>query len=113
MVEIEKLGLILLMTILTTTAIPYTQCPYIRSIAKFQFNSYVVYKENSFTAWLTKNIVRGIIFNTNVWRPHIFKRDQSKLASLPFRFGSYEKNFCRSLEFKASLVSWVFGSILP
>ena len=113
MVEIENLGLILLMAILTTTAIPYTQCPYIRSIAKFQFNSYVVYKENSFTAWLTKNIVRGIIFNTNVWRPHIFKRDQSKLASLPFRFGSYEKNFCRSLEFKASLVSWVFCSILP
>ena len=50
MVEIENLGLILLMAILTTTAIPYTQCPYIRSIAKFQFNSYVVYKENSFTA---------------------------------------------------------------
>ena len=113
MVEIEKLGLILVMAILTTTAIPYTRCPYIRSIAKFQLNWYVVYKENSFTAWLTKNIVRGIIFYTNVWRPHIFKRDQSKLANLPFRFGSYKKTFCRSLEFKASLVSWVFCSILP
>ena len=49
MVEIEKLGLILVMVILTTTAIPYTRCPYIRSIAKFQLNWYVVYKENSFT----------------------------------------------------------------
>ena len=53
MVEIEKLGLILVMAILTTTAIPYTRCPYIRSIAKFQLNWYVVYKENSFTDWLT------------------------------------------------------------
>ena len=43
MVEIEKLGLILVMAILTTTAISYTRCPYIRSIAKFQLNWYVVY----------------------------------------------------------------------
>ena len=43
-----------------------------------------------------------------MWRPRIFKRDQSKLANLPFRFGSYAKTFCRSLEFKASLVSWGF-----
>ena len=59
MVEIEKLGLILLMAILTTTAIPYTQCPYIRSIAKFQLNSYVVYKETLYAGLFSIRTCEG------------------------------------------------------